>query len=84
MAMSKKLRVLLADDSRFFRAIESQFLKNTPTEITEADDSSLALSMIRNEKHTAWELCLSSCLHQFASQFCGYQTRDLPVDKDFL
>jgi len=48
--MNKKLRVLLADDSRFFRAIEGQFLKSTPTEIIEADDSSLALSMIRNEK----------------------------------
>ena len=48
--MSKKLRVLLADDSRFFRAIESQFLKKTPVEIIEADDCALALSMIRNEK----------------------------------
>lgn len=48
--MSKKLRVLLADDSRFFRAIESQFLKKTPVEILEADDCSLALSMVRNEK----------------------------------
>jgi CheY-like chemotaxis protein len=48
--MNKKLRVLLADDSRFFRAIESQFLKKTPVEIIEADDCALALSMIRNEK----------------------------------
>ncbi|MCK4509121.1 MAG: response regulator, partial [Desulfuromonadales bacterium] len=48
--MSKKLRVLLADDSRFFRAIESQFLKKTPVEIIEAEDSALALSMVRNEK----------------------------------
>jgi len=48
--MSKKLRVLLADDSRFFRAIESQFLKKTPVEILEADDCSVALSMVRSEK----------------------------------
>ncbi len=48
--MSKKIRVLLADDSRFFRAIEGQFLKKTPVEIIEADDSALALSMVRNEK----------------------------------
>jgi len=48
--MSKKLRVLLADDSRFFRAIESQFLKKTPVEILEAGDCSVALSMVRSEK----------------------------------
>jgi CheY-like chemotaxis protein len=48
--MSKKLRVLLADDSRFFRAIESQFLQKTPVDIIEADDCALALSMVRNEK----------------------------------
>lgn len=48
--MSKKLRVLLADDSRFFRAIESQFLQKTPVDIIEAEDSLLALSMVRNEK----------------------------------
>lgn len=48
--MSKKLRVLLADDSRFFRAIESQFLQKTPVDIIEADSSALALSMVRNEK----------------------------------
>ena len=35
--MSNKLRILLADDSRFFRAIESQFLQKTPVEILEAD-----------------------------------------------
>ena len=48
--MRKKIRVLLADDSRFFRAIEAQFLQKTPVEIIEADDSALALSMVRNEK----------------------------------
>ena len=48
--MNKKIRVLLADDSRFFRAIEGQFLQKTPVEIIEADDSALALSMVRNEK----------------------------------
>ena len=48
--MSSKLRILLADDSRFFRAIEGQFLKKTPVEILEADDCKMALSIMRNEK----------------------------------
>ena len=48
--MGKKLRILLADDSRFFRAIESQFLLKTPVEILEADDCDTALEVIRNEK----------------------------------
>lgn len=48
--MSKKLRILLADDSRFFRAIESQFLQKTPVEILEAGDCDAALAILRNEK----------------------------------
>jgi CheY-like chemotaxis protein len=48
--MSKRLSVLLADDSRFFRAIESQFLQKTPVKILEADNSSSALSIIREER----------------------------------
>lgn len=47
---SRKLSILLADDSRFFRAIESQFLQKTPTEILEADDCDTALAMVRNER----------------------------------
>ena len=45
-----KLSILLADDSRFFRAIESQFLQKTPAEILEADDCDTALAMVRNER----------------------------------
>jgi CheY-like chemotaxis protein/Tfp pilus assembly protein PilZ len=45
-----KLSILLADDSRFFRDIESQFLQKTPTEILEADDCDTALAMVRNER----------------------------------
>ena len=48
--MSNKLRILLADDSRFFRAIETQFLQKTPVEILEAGDCETALALIRNEK----------------------------------
>ena len=48
--MSSKLRILLADDSRFFRSIEGQFLKKTPVEIIEAEDCNTALSAVRNEK----------------------------------
>ncbi len=48
--MSNKLRILLADDSRFFRAIEGKFLQKTPVEILEADDCDTALEIIRKEK----------------------------------
>ena len=37
--MNHKIRVLLADDSRFFRAIESKFLQKNPIEIVEVDDN---------------------------------------------
>lgn len=48
--MSNNFRVLLADDSRFFRAIESQFLKKAPVDILEADDCDTALTVVRKEK----------------------------------
>lgn len=48
--MSDKLKILLADDSKFFRAIERQFLQKTPVEIVETDSSAEALSIIRNER----------------------------------
>ncbi len=48
--MNKKLRILLADDSRFFRAIETQFLQKTPVEILEAGCCAEALSVMRNER----------------------------------
>lgn len=48
--MSRKLRILLADDSRFFRAIETQFLQKTPVEILEAESCEEAISVVRREK----------------------------------
>lgn len=48
--MSNNLRILLADDSRFFRAIESQFLKKTPVDILEVDGCEMALAVMRREK----------------------------------
>lgn len=48
--MSNRLRILLADDSRFFRTIERQFLLKTPVKILEAEDFDSALSVIRTEK----------------------------------
>lgn len=47
---SRKTRILLADDSRFFRAIERQFLQKTPVEILEAVDCDTALALVRNER----------------------------------
>lgn len=48
--MNHKIRVLLADDSRFFRAIESKFLQKNPIEIVEAGDCRTALDLIRKEQ----------------------------------
>ncbi len=48
--MNKKLKILLADDSKFFRAIESKFLQKTPVEILDAENCSEALSVIRNDR----------------------------------
>jgi DNA-binding NarL/FixJ family response regulator len=48
--MSGNLRILLADDSRFFRTIERQFLKKYPIEILEADSCELALALIRKDR----------------------------------
>ena len=48
--MISKLRILLADDSKFFRSIESQFLKKTPVDILEADSCDTALAVMRKEK----------------------------------
>ncbi|MDH3999066.1 MAG: response regulator [Desulfuromonadales bacterium] len=48
--MTSSLRILLADDSRFFRTIERKFLQKTPLEIFEAEDSASALAIVRKEK----------------------------------
>ena len=48
--MSNQVRVLLADDSKFFRSIESKFLQKTPVEVLEAESCSETLSIARNEQ----------------------------------
>ncbi|NIQ10388.1 MAG: response regulator [Gammaproteobacteria bacterium] len=48
--MNAKLKILLADDSRFFRAIEGKFLQKTPVDILETDHCAEALSIIRNDR----------------------------------
>jgi len=47
--MSGRHKVLLADDSRFFRAIESKFLQKTPIDILEADSTESALEIVRSQ-----------------------------------
>ena len=48
--MSSKLHVLLADDSNFFRAIESKFLQKAPVEILEARNCAEVNAIIRSER----------------------------------
>lgn len=47
--MNKKQRILLADNSRFFRTIESKFLLKTPVEVLEAGDEQEVLSLLNKE-----------------------------------
>lgn len=75
--MSRKLRVLLADDSRFFRAIESQFLQKTPIEVIEAENSALALSMVRNEKPSLVFMAFS--LSGEGGDVCCRKIKDDPI-----
>ena len=48
--MGAKLHILLADDSMFFRAIETKFLQKAPVEILEARNCTEVHSMIRNKR----------------------------------
>ena len=48
--MNKKLRILLADDSKFFRAIEAKFLEKTPVEIIEATACEEVLEVLSNAR----------------------------------
>ena len=48
--MSTKLRILLADDSMFFRAIEKKFLQKAPAEILEARNCPEVHSIIRSQR----------------------------------
>lgn len=44
------LCILLADDSRFFRGIESQFLQKVPVKILEAEDCAAVLAVMKSDK----------------------------------
>lgn len=48
--MSSNLHVILADDSKFFRAIESKFLQKAPLEVLEARDCAEVHALIRNQR----------------------------------
>lgn len=44
------LRIMLADDSRFFRSIERQFLQKTPAQVVEVADSDALFAQLAAEK----------------------------------
>lgn len=48
--MTSKLQIILADDSKFFRAIESKFLQKAPVEILEATNCAEVHAIIRNQR----------------------------------
>ncbi len=47
--MSERLKIVIADESPFFRSIEKQFLQNSPAEILEVTDSDQLLTLLREE-----------------------------------
>lgn len=57
--MNEKMRILLADDSMFFRAIESKFLQKTPVDVLEARDCAEVLDIVRNKKPALVYMSLS-------------------------
>lgn len=44
------LRILIADDSRFFRTVERQFLQKTPAHVVESGDSDDLFAKLKAEK----------------------------------
>jgi len=48
--MTIPLKVLIVENSRFFRNIEKQFLAKTPVEVIEAEDVATALTLCREQK----------------------------------
>ena len=48
--MTGRLKIVIADESPFFRSIEKQFLQNSPAEILEATNSDELLTLLREEK----------------------------------
>ncbi len=81
--MGKKIRILLADDSRFFRAIESQFLQKTPVEILEAEDCDSAMAIIRKEKpdlvYLAFSLPKNGGAHCCQEIKKDFELRSIPI-----
>lgn len=48
--MSENLKILLADDAKFFIAIEKQFLRKTPAQVIEAHSADEAIALMRLER----------------------------------
>ena len=48
--MNSKIQIVLADDSKFFRSIESKFLQKEPVEILEARNCAEVHAIIRNQQ----------------------------------
>jgi CheY-like chemotaxis protein len=48
--MSDNLKILLADDAKFFVAIEKQFLRKTPAQVIEAHSAEEAVALTRLER----------------------------------
>lgn len=77
--MSKPVRILIADDSRFFRTIEAKFLQKTPAEVLEADSCVTALQIVRQIQpdlvYMAFDLLPDGGL------FCCRQLKSDPASK---
>jgi len=74
--MSAKIRILLADDSMFFRAIESKFLQKTPVEILEAQNCAEVYFIVQNERPDL--IYMSITLPDEGGDKCCYEIKQDP------
>jgi CheY-like chemotaxis protein len=71
------MRILLADDSMFFRAIESKFLQKPPVEILEARDCAEAFEIVRKKKPSL--VYMSFSLPQEGGVWCCRMLKNDPL-----
>jgi CheY-like chemotaxis protein len=74
------LRILLADDSRFFRTIERQFLQKIPAQVVEAVDSDDLFAQLRTEKPQL--LFLAFAMRPLNGAECCRQIKSDPALRD--
>ncbi|TLM69397.1 MAG: response regulator [Deltaproteobacteria bacterium] len=74
------LRIMLADDSRFFRSIERQFLQKTPAQVVEVASSDDLFSQLEVEKPQL--LFLAWSMRPLTGEECCRRIKATPAFRD--